>query len=70
MNFTEAVEALKSGKKVRLQGQKGYSYVEYCPEIHANKLMYKSPDLIWPIRAFFTWKDVLAEDWELVENDI
>lgn len=67
MNFEEALKLLREGKKVRLKGQQGYSFVKYRPDIGIDELMFHTPDLPYPISSVFRWKDIMADDWEEVE---
>ena len=61
MNFSEALELLKQGKKVRRKGWfKTTSMSMYDTQFLMHEDCFQSPHSI----SYFTAGDVIADDWE------
>lgn len=62
MNFSEALEAMKTGKKIRR-----ISYIPECHYFLKNKIVLSLGHEECDYGALLNSQDVLAEDWEIVE---
>jgi Protein of unknown function (DUF2829) len=75
MNFGQALEALKQGKKVKRRHWGGYWYKTHVevPDHEFDNVSYVTPMIIAKLKdggyapATTYQEDLLAEDWEVVE---
>lgn len=61
MNFSEALEAMKTGKKIRRSYWENEEFA-YCL---VSKVVYACHTKEFEIK----WRDILADDWEIVNDN-
>lgn len=70
MKFEEALKAMRDGEKVNLvPDEPSDGNWRYNVHIKDNKMYMDSDVYCYPVVAKLTYKDILSEKWEIVEED-
>jgi hypothetical protein len=68
MKFEEAIVALKEGKKIRHALYSGYFYLDHEDELIAHYIPEDTFGEEEIEEAQFNYTDIIAEDWEVVNE--
>lgn len=70
MKFEEALKAMRKGKIVKLRPNEP-SEGNWRDNVHIkdNKMYMDSDIYCYPVIAKLTYKDILSEKWEIVDED-
>ena len=71
MKFEEALKAMREGKMVKLiSDEPSDGNLRDNVHIKDNKMYMDSDIYCYPVVAKLTYKDILSEKWEIVDEDV